>query len=76
VDIMDVAAPVRSTAAKDVLATVFRTAAGDPDTIAPRTVSFDLSEWAGERVRLRFAQVDNSGPLRAGVDDVRLELAS
>jgi len=76
VDIMDAAAPVRSTAAKDVLATVFRTAAGDPDTIAPRTVSFDLSEWAGERVRIRFAQVDNSGPLRAGVDDVRLELGS
>ncbi len=76
VDIMDGAAPVRSTAAKDVLATVFRTAAGDPETIAPRTVSFDLSEWAGERVRIRFAQVDNSGPLRAGVDDVRLELGS
>lgn len=76
VDIMDGAAPVRSTAAKDVLATVFRTAAGDPDTIAPRTVSFDLSEWAGERVRIRFAQVDNRGPLRAGVDDVRLELGS
>jgi hypothetical protein len=73
VDVMDASAPVGSTAAKHVLATVFRTAPGDPDTIAPRTVAFDLSEWAGERVRLRFAQVDNRGPMRAVIDDVRLD---
>lgn len=73
VDLMDASAPVGSTAADHVLATIFRTAPGDPDTIAPRTVAFDLSEWAGERVRIRFAQVDNSGPLRAGIDNVRLE---
>ncbi len=70
---MDATAPVGSTAHKDVLATIFRTPPDDPNTIAPRTVAFDLSEWAGERVRIRFAQVDNSGPLRAGIDDVRLE---
>jgi hypothetical protein len=73
VDLMDASAPVGSTDADHVLATIFRTAPGDPDTIAPRTVAFDLSEWAGERVRIRFAQVDNSGPLRAGIDNVRLE---
>jgi len=73
VELMDASAPVGSTASKDVLATIFQTAAGDPSTIGPRTVAFDLSEWAGERVRIRFAQVDNSGPLRAVVDDVRLE---
>ena len=65
--------PSSSTAPKHVLATVFQTQPEDPSAIAPRTVSVDLSEWAGDRVRIRFAQVDNSGPLRAGIDDVRLE---
>ncbi len=73
VDLMDPAAPADSTAAKHVLATIFKTAPGDPSKLAPRTITFDLSRWAGERVRIRFAQVDNGGPLRAGVDDVRLE---
>jgi len=73
VELMDPAAPADSTAAKHVLATIFKTAPGDPDKLAPRTITFDLSKWAGERVRIRFAQVDNQGPLRAGVDDVRLE---
>lgn len=73
VDVMDASAPVTSTSPEHVLATVFQTQPDDPSTIAPRTVSFDLSEWAGERVRIRFAQVDNHGPLRAGVDDVQLE---
>ncbi len=72
VDLMDPAAPADSTAAKHVLATIFKTAPGDPSKLAPRTITFDLSRWAGERVRIRFAQVDNGGPLRAGVDDVRL----
>jgi hypothetical protein len=73
VELMNPAAPADSTATKHVLATVFKTAPGDPSKLAPRTVTFDLSEWAGERVRIRFAQVDNRGPLRAGIDDVRLE---
>jgi hypothetical protein len=73
VELMDPAAPADSTAAKHVLATIFKTAPGDPSKLAPRTITFDLSRWAGQRVRIRFAQVDNRGPLRAGVDDVRLE---
>lgn len=73
VELMDPAAQADSTAAKHVLATIFNTAPGDPSKLAPRTVTFDLSKWAGERVRIRFAQVDNRGPLRAGIDDVRLE---
>ena len=72
VDLMDPAAPADSMAAKHVLATIFKTAPGDPSRLAARTVTFDLSQWAGERVRIRFAQVDNRGPLRAGVDDVLL----
>jgi hypothetical protein len=72
VDLMDPSAPVDSVAPADVLATIVRTRPGDPAKTAPRRISFDLSRWAHRRVRIRFAQVDNLGPLRAGVDDVRL----
>lgn len=72
VELMDPAAPADSTATKDVLATIFKTAPGDPRRLAPRTITFNLSQWAGKRVRIRFAQVDNLGPFRGGVDDVRL----
>ncbi|MGI9098736.1 MAG: hypothetical protein ACR2H2_09660 [Solirubrobacteraceae bacterium] len=75
VDLMDPAAPADSVAAKHVLARIFRTAPGDRNEIGPRTITFDLSRWAGKKVRIRFAQVDNQGPLRAGVDDVRLQAA-
>jgi hypothetical protein len=73
VEIMDAAAPVDSLARRHVLATVFRTARGDRGMLGPRRMSFDLSPWEGRTVRIRFAQVDNRGPLRAGLDDVRLE---
>lgn len=73
IDVMDPAAPIASMSRRAVLATVFRTAPGDPTQIAPTTKTFDLSRWADRTIRLRFAQVDNRGPLRAGIDDVRLE---
>jgi hypothetical protein len=75
IDIIDPSAPVHAMTRDAVLATVFRTASGDPARIAPTTKTFDLSRWAGSTIRLRFAQVDNLGPLRAGIDDVRLERA-
>jgi hypothetical protein len=75
VDIVDPAAPLHSTAAGDVLDTVFRTTPGDPPELGPKTVSSDLSKWAGRTVRIRFAEVDNNGPLRVVVDDVRLDPA-
>lgn len=73
IDVMDPSAPIDSLSGRAVLATVFRTAAGDPRKIAPTAMAFDLSRWADRTVRLRFAQVDNRGPLRAGIDDVRFE---
>ena len=39
-------------------------------------MTVDLSKWEGQTVRLRLASVDNRGPLRAGVDDIRLEPAA
>lgn len=73
VDLMDPTAPVDSLADKHVLANIFRTAPGAPPKLGPQTITFNLSRWAGEQVRIRLAQVDNHGPLRAGVDDVRLQ---
>jgi len=72
VDLVDPAAPLHSLAAGHVLATIFRTQRGDAASLPPRQVAIDLSRWQGKTVRLRLAQVDNRGPLRAGVDDVTL----
>jgi hypothetical protein len=76
IDVMDPSAPINAMSGRAVLATVFRTASEDPARIGPTTKTFDLSRWAGRTIRLRVAQVDNRGPLRAGIDDVRLERAS
>ena len=75
IDIMKPTARVSSLAEQDVLATIFRTSPGDPLSLEPKTISFDLSAWAGQTVRLRFAQADNLGPFRVGVDEVRLDRA-
>jgi hypothetical protein len=73
IDAMNPSAPIDSMSPRAILATLFRTAAGDPAKIGATTKTFDLSRWEGRTIRLRFAQVDNRGPLRAGIDDVRLE---
>lgn len=75
IDLVDPAAAIESLASDDVLATVFRTQPGDPLTLSPTPVTIDLSPWEGQTIRLRVAQMDNNGPLRAGIDDVRLEQA-
>jgi hypothetical protein len=74
IDLMDTSAPVESLEEGDVLATVLSTKYGDPQVLEPTLMTIDLSPWQGQTVRLRFAQVDNTGPLRAGVDDIYLEL--
>jgi hypothetical protein len=75
IDLVDPAAAIDSLASDDVLAIVFRTQPGDPLTLDPTPVTIDLSPWEGQTIRLRVAQMDNNGPLRAGIDDVRLEQA-
>ena len=75
IDIVKPSGWVESLAATHVLANVFKTSPGDKDRREPFAVTADLSKWAGETVRLRLAGVDNGGPLRAGVDNIRLEPA-
>jgi hypothetical protein len=81
VDIMDPTAPVDDVGA-GVLRNIFITAPGDPlVTTAPgdpqmtpvyRTIVADLSAFAGKRIRLRFAEVDNQLFLQMGIDNVRV----
>jgi hypothetical protein len=75
IDLLKTSAREDSLADADVLANVFRTSPGDPDHRAPWDLSFDVSRWQGQTVRLRFASADNHGPLRVGVDNIRLEPA-
>src|SRR5919204_581884 len=73
IDIMKPSAPVQSVAATDVLANVFQTKPGDPLTLAPTQKSFDLSPFAGQTVRIRFAEVDNQNVFNASVDAVAVK---
>lgn len=73
IDLVDPESPIHSLEAGDVLATLFWAQSGDPSALDPTPVTIDLSPWEGQTVRLRATQTDNNGPLRAGLDDVRLE---
>ena len=72
VDIMKPTADLTSVASADVLKSVFQTEPGDPATLDPTGVTVDLSAFAGQTVRLRFAAVDNDFYLRVGVDCLAL----
>jgi hypothetical protein len=72
VDVMKPSAPIDSLDPADILSTVFATRAGDAQTMAPREFSADLTPFAGQTVRLRFANVDNQYFFNAGVDDVSI----
>jgi RNA polymerase sigma factor (sigma-70 family) len=72
IDLIPLGAPIDSVAPANVLAQIFTTASG-PRRLEPTPVTFDLSPWQGQTVRLRLAVTDNGGPLRAAVDDVRFE---
>jgi D-alanyl-D-alanine carboxypeptidase len=73
IDLVDPSAPLDSVADDDVLVNVFRTDESDPATLGPTEVSVDVSDLAGQTVRLRLAEVAVLAPLRAGVDDIRFE---
>jgi D-alanyl-D-alanine carboxypeptidase len=72
IDLLAPTAAPDSMADADIRATVFETVAGAPARRGSTQVRYDLSRWAGQTVRLRIATADNQGPMRAGIDDVRL----
>jgi hypothetical protein len=59
-----------------ILRTLFRTKSGDPNTLGPQLRTYNISQFAGRTVRLRFAEVDNFGNLYASVDRVRVASTS
>jgi hypothetical protein len=73
IDVLRATADPFSTDPSDVLANVFQTREGDPASLPPTTISFDLTAFAGMTVRIRFAEVDNQLFFNASVDDVRIE---
>jgi D-alanyl-D-alanine carboxypeptidase len=73
IDLVRPSAPIDSVAKGDVLVNVFHTSPGDPVRRQPTEVRVDVSAWAGQTVRLRLAGTDNRGPLRVGVDNIRLQ---
>jgi hypothetical protein len=73
IDVMRPSAPVDSVAPSDVLATVFRTLTGDPDTLGPTQKTVDLSAFAGQTIRLRAAVAVTDNELNGGLDAVSIE---
>jgi hypothetical protein len=73
IDVIKPTAPLDSVAPGDILATVFRTVAGDPEEIAPTTKTADLSAFVGQTVRLRLAVIADVNELNAGADAVSLK---
>lgn len=73
IQVMRPGAPLWSLNKKHVLANVFRS---KRDTrlrrLKPKKVTYDLTKFAGRRVRLRFAEVDNLGELNVAIDRVRI----
>jgi hypothetical protein len=58
----------------DILLNIYQTQPGDPLVSGYATVTVDASEYVGQRVCLRFAEVDNQFFQHAGVDNVNINL--
>lgn len=67
VDIMDPAAPVDDVGA-GVLDNVFITEPGDPLSLGYTQITASLTPYAGQTVRVRFAEVDNQTFFQAAID--------
>ncbi len=72
IDVVKPGAPLETVDPADILATVFRTVPGSPATMQPTRLSADLSPFAGQTVRLRFAVAAHEEVLTAGLDDVSI----
>jgi hypothetical protein len=75
VDVMRAGSSPTSVSPADVLATVYRTLPGAPESLTPTAVSVDLSPFAGQAVRIRLAEVDNQLYFNAGADAIAISTA-
>ena len=69
-DIMNTSAPLTDVGS-GVLLNVYQTKVGDPPVSGYGIVTANLSMFAGQTVRLRFAVVDNDEVLNAGIDNLQ-----
>ena len=69
VDLMDPDAPLYDIGA-GVIENLFQTLPGDPQSIGYTTLEFELTDFAGQTVRLRAASVNNEGQLFSAIDEV------
>jgi hypothetical protein len=72
IDVMKASAPLTSVNPADILLNVFRTKVGDPTVLLPTFKTVDLTPFAGQTVRLRFAVVANVAPFNASTDAVTI----
>lgn len=73
IDVMKPTASPESVDPNDILTTIFATGNGSPQQLGPTQYSAELTPFAGQTVRLRLAEVDNEGSLRAGVDSIAIQ---
>lgn len=76
IDILKTPSDPFSVLESDVLENLFSTPPGTPLTLAPTKVSFDLSKYSGQTIRLRFACVSELWFLFLGIDGVSIETKS
>ncbi len=72
-DVMKPGAPIKSLKDKHVLDRVYRTDRGDPNRRNYRTIKADLTDYAGDKVRLRFAVAVTEAVLNVGIDAVKIK---
>jgi hypothetical protein len=72
IDVVKPGAPIDTVDPADILTPVFATNSGDPLELAPTPLSVNLTPFAGQTVRLRFAEVDTGGFLAASTDSVSI----
>jgi hypothetical protein len=72
IDVMTTASALTDMGA-GILAGVYRTNTGDPLISGYNVISFDMSAFAGQTVRLRIAEVDTQGCISTGIDAVSVQ---
>lgn len=69
IDLIALDAPLNTTDPADIARSLVLLDEGPAESDGWQSLSFDLSELAGQTLRLRIAEVDNQAPLYIGVDN-------
>jgi hypothetical protein len=72
IDVMKPSAPLESVDPADILRTLFETKPGAAQNMSPTRLTADLSQFAGQTVRLRIANAVHEEVFNAGVDAIAI----